>query len=274
LIEAIWMIRPHLRARMPSMTGRVTLKQELRLVQMTFGPLLRRHLVERRIAGDAGVVDEDLDRTQLAFDLADHLFGAFGGRTSPDARATSMPSRRSSSCHACAFSAFRKLVATRCPARASRLQIAVPIPPVPPVTSATLGVMRVSPWPATHAGDGLDLSLGRDCDTRVVQCNAARRYVGNLERGECRLASASAGVWQCASTLASWPSARQQTRRAGRGFAPSIGSADKDFESFRPSSSTIRGRVRVVRRREPERALQIDLGVAWNRAGLRRAPRR
>jgi len=35
LIELIWMIRPHLRSRMPSITGRVTLNTELRLVLMT-----------------------------------------------------------------------------------------------------------------------------------------------------------------------------------------------------------------------------------------------
>src|SRR5207342_959619 len=41
-------------------------------------PLLRRHLVEGGVAGDAGVVDEDLHRAELALDFADHRFGVLG----------------------------------------------------------------------------------------------------------------------------------------------------------------------------------------------------
>ena len=34
-------------------------------------PLLRRHLVKRCIAGDAGVVDQDVDRAKIGLDLRD-----------------------------------------------------------------------------------------------------------------------------------------------------------------------------------------------------------
>src|SRR5690606_37283839 len=41
------------------------------------GPLLRGHLVERGVAGDAGVVDQDIDRTELVLDPAYQRLGAF-----------------------------------------------------------------------------------------------------------------------------------------------------------------------------------------------------
>ena len=62
-------MRPNLRARMPSITGRHMLNSELRLVLITGVPLLRRHAVERRVAGDAGIVDQHLDRPEIGLDL-------------------------------------------------------------------------------------------------------------------------------------------------------------------------------------------------------------
>ena len=40
-------------------------------------PLLRRHLVHGGVAGDAGIVDQDLDRAELGFDLLDARFAGF-----------------------------------------------------------------------------------------------------------------------------------------------------------------------------------------------------
>jgi hypothetical protein len=34
-------------------------------------PLLRRHLVEHRVAGDAGIVDQHVDRAEIGLDLLD-----------------------------------------------------------------------------------------------------------------------------------------------------------------------------------------------------------
>ena len=52
------MTRPNFRARMPSITCRVMLNSEPRLVLMTAFPLIERHLVESAVLGDAGIVDE------------------------------------------------------------------------------------------------------------------------------------------------------------------------------------------------------------------------
>src|SRR3546814_873068 len=41
-------------------------------------PLLRAHLVEGAVAGDAGVVDQDVDRAELLLDLAHHRLGVLG----------------------------------------------------------------------------------------------------------------------------------------------------------------------------------------------------
>ena len=65
------MMRPNLRSRMPFQTGCVMLKTPLRLVSITSRHWSRRHLVEQRVAGDAGVVDQDVDRAELGLDLLD-----------------------------------------------------------------------------------------------------------------------------------------------------------------------------------------------------------
>src|SRR5690606_4065251 len=44
------------------------------------GPLLGSHLVEGGVAGDAGVVDQDLDGAECLFDPAHHGFGLIGRR--------------------------------------------------------------------------------------------------------------------------------------------------------------------------------------------------
>src|SRR3546814_2479753 len=46
-------------------------------------PLLRAHLVEGAVAGDAGVVDQDVDRAELLPDLAHHRHGVLGRGTVP-----------------------------------------------------------------------------------------------------------------------------------------------------------------------------------------------
>src|SRR3546814_18548503 len=46
-------------------------------------PLLRPHLVEGAVAGDAGVVDQDVDRAHLLLDLAHPRLGALPPGTLP-----------------------------------------------------------------------------------------------------------------------------------------------------------------------------------------------
>ena len=65
------MMRPKPRSRMPSITGRVMLKSEVEIGADDGGPLVLGHLVEEAVAGDAGIVDQDVDRPVLGLDLGD-----------------------------------------------------------------------------------------------------------------------------------------------------------------------------------------------------------
>jgi hypothetical protein len=58
---------------MPSITWRVMLNSEPRLVLITAFHCSRRHLVERAVAGDAGIVDQHIDRAEVGLDLLDAL---------------------------------------------------------------------------------------------------------------------------------------------------------------------------------------------------------
>ena len=66
------MMRPKLRARMPSITSRVMLKTQSRLVRMTSSQLLAGHAVQHGVARDAGVVDEHVDRARGRWVTARH----------------------------------------------------------------------------------------------------------------------------------------------------------------------------------------------------------
>ena len=63
------MMRPNLRARMPSMTWRDMLKTQSRSVPIDLVPLLLRHPVEHGVARDAGVVDQHVDGAEFLGDL-------------------------------------------------------------------------------------------------------------------------------------------------------------------------------------------------------------
>ena len=73
LIDEMLMMRPNLRSRMPSMTGRHMLNSELRLVLITALHCSRLHAVEHGVARDAGIVDHDLDRTDFGFNCLQTL---------------------------------------------------------------------------------------------------------------------------------------------------------------------------------------------------------
>ena len=64
------MTRPNLRARMPSITWRVMLNSEPRLVLMTAFHWSS-VIVEGAVLGDAGIVDQHIDRAEVGFDLLD-----------------------------------------------------------------------------------------------------------------------------------------------------------------------------------------------------------
>src|SRR3546814_16406847 len=91
-------------------------------------------------------------------------------------------------CHSWPRSRLRLLVATLCPIEARRLQMAVPMPPVPPVTSAIRDCINPSQ-------DG-----GLLCRLYARTCNAAEDYV-------CGGASGTAGVRGMA---------RSEERRVGK----------------------------------------------------------
>ena len=63
------MMRPKPRSRMPSMTGRRHVEQRVQVGVDDGVPLVRRHLVEHAVLGDAGVVDENVDRAEVLLDL-------------------------------------------------------------------------------------------------------------------------------------------------------------------------------------------------------------
>jgi hypothetical protein len=69
LIEEMLMMRPNLRLRMPSITGRHMLNSEFKLVLITAPHCSGRHAVEHGVAGDAGIVDQHLDRAEIGLDL-------------------------------------------------------------------------------------------------------------------------------------------------------------------------------------------------------------
>ena len=63
------MMRPKPRSRMPSMTGRRHVEQRVEVGVDDGVPLIRRHLVEHAVLGDAGVVDQHVDRSEILLDL-------------------------------------------------------------------------------------------------------------------------------------------------------------------------------------------------------------
>ena len=56
---------------MPSNTALAMLKQPPRLTSITSLPLGAVHPLHRAVAGDAGIVDEHVDRAELGLDLGD-----------------------------------------------------------------------------------------------------------------------------------------------------------------------------------------------------------
>jgi hypothetical protein len=62
------MMRPNLRARIPSINGRHMLNKALRSVRV---PLLPGHLVQGAVADDAGVIHQHLDRSDRGLDRPD-----------------------------------------------------------------------------------------------------------------------------------------------------------------------------------------------------------
>ena len=232
------MMRPHLRSRMPSITGRVTLNTELRLVVMTSFHCCGGHAVEGGVAGDAGVVDEDVDRAELR-----------ARRRAPSPR----------HCAAIGDVALDE--------RARRCRV------------AHRAAARRAPWlrrgswwrPVAHLGQALDDRRADAAGAAGDQCDAALHAVFSLParacahavdsrhvkpypdvampRGiECRDARASshrraASQRAMRSASAVCPSAAQRATQRGQ----RVGRIDRvrrrrDFDSLRPSASTISGR--------------------------------
>ena len=62
------MMRPKPRSRMPSIRGRRHIEQRVEIGVDHLIPLVRRHLVEHAVLGDAGIVDQYVDRPELRLD--------------------------------------------------------------------------------------------------------------------------------------------------------------------------------------------------------------
>ena len=101
-------------------------------------PILVGHLVDQIVAGDAGIVDEDVERAEPLGDLLDHRLDLGGYRDiglEADRR-DAMPSGDRSAV-ASAPAPSRSAIAIAAPSSASRSAVASPMPRAPPVTSAT-----------------------------------------------------------------------------------------------------------------------------------------
>ena len=108
LIELIWMMRP------PLLLAHAVDDRARHVVAGVeagvdhFLPLQRGHLVEGGVAGDAGVVDQDVHRPERSAILRHHMAADEAvSPTSPATRVTSMPSALSRAAQACACAASR-----------------------------------------------------------------------------------------------------------------------------------------------------------------------
>ena len=74
------MMRPHFCAFMPGIAARIAWNGRGKIDGDDGVPLVGRKVLDRRDMLDAGVVDEDVDRTHLGFGVGDHRldFGALG----------------------------------------------------------------------------------------------------------------------------------------------------------------------------------------------------
>ena len=74
------MMRPNLRVRMPSITRPAHIEQRIEIGADDLGPLFRLHAMEHGVAGDAGIVDQHVDRAEIGLDLFERLdAGVVGG---------------------------------------------------------------------------------------------------------------------------------------------------------------------------------------------------
>ena len=80
------MMRPNLRARMPFDHRPAHVEQRVEVGVDHRAPLLRRHAVEHGVAGDAGIVDQHLDRAEIGLDLLEAGGAGVVGRRRPTCR--------------------------------------------------------------------------------------------------------------------------------------------------------------------------------------------
>ena len=76
-------MRPNLRSRMPSITCRHMLNSELRLVLITAVHCSGFMRWNMRVAGDAGIVDQHVDRAEIGLDLLEAGGAGVEGRDVP-----------------------------------------------------------------------------------------------------------------------------------------------------------------------------------------------
>ena len=101
-------------------------------------PLLLRHLERRAVEAGAGVVDEHVDGPELGRDRLEHA----RRRSRASVMSVVTASAPSSPATASERAASRAAIATRAPASPSARASAIPIPRLPPVTTATLSSSR------------------------------------------------------------------------------------------------------------------------------------
>ena len=150
--------------------------------------------VFRRLADvDAGIGDEDIDPAEAFADGADHAATDASSTTSTSTAMARAPSASSSATAAAFLSRSRPATAIAAPASARPFAIPRPIPPFPPVTSAT-----------------------RPARSNRLLMNSPRRSLDHPRRHHCaagRMASISVRI-RSASAGSSAPNAKAQWKSA------------------------------------------------------------
>ena len=158
-------------------------------------PVVEAHPHDQVVAGDAGVVDEDVDLAEGLEDRLDQRLGAprRPGRPS-GSRAPGGPSASTSATVASAAAWLpRKLNATSAPWRASRSTIARPMPREPPVTSAVLPERSIIRAPPEGRGRRRASAAGRGRWSADGLAGAAPARPGRRRRAGPRCRARSGG---------------------------------------------------------------------------------
>ncbi len=201
-MEPMLTIRPNFAARMPSKVSLQRLKQEPRLVSITASHMSRVMLGHRAVAGDAGVVDQDLDRRRVRLDLLHRRLARLEiAGVELDGRDPGLFAEASAARVVAERSWRRPCGRPPC----SAMLIASPMPRVPPVTRATRAMIFLlgSGWLPGSVQTAPSDILAPDCRESNVEEHGRARFRQEHDR---RRPSAP-DTWRhpCPRRYIAWP---------------------------------------------------------------------